>query len=286
MLDQQLRPLQGIVTKLANRLQRRLQARQNRGWDFDLEEGYLDASRLARIVIDSSNALSFKQEHEIQFRDTIVTLLLDNSGSMRGRPIIVAAMSADIFSTYIRAFVALKTEILGFTTCDWKGGESRKSYIKNKQKDTDQSPGRLNDLRHIIYKSADVPIRRAKRNLGLMMKEGILKENIDGEALLWAEQRLRQRPEQRRILMVISDGAPVDDSTLSINAGDYLERHLRQVITKLETQSSIELTAIGIGHDVTRYFKRAITITEAEQLGGAITEQLANLFDLEKTVTK
>ncbi len=278
ILDQQLRPLQGIVTKLANRLQRRLQAIQNRGWNFDLEEGYLDTSRLARIVIDPTNALSFKQEHQVPFKDTILTLLIDNSGSMRGRPIIVAAMSADILSRTLER-CGIKTEILGFTTHHWKGGSSRKSWEKTRAQAT-EPPGRLNDLMHIIYKSADVPIRRAKRNLGLMMKEGLLKENIDGEALLWAEQRLRYRPEQRRILMVISDGAPVDDSTLSSNAGDYLEKHLRQVIQKIENQSSIELTAIGIGHDVTRYFKRAVTLTEAEQLGGAITEKLENLFNI------
>jgi cobaltochelatase CobT len=273
-LDKQLANLSGVVGRLANRLQRRLMAQQNRSWDFDLEEGHLDTARLVRVVIDPMQPLSFKQERDTNFRDTVVTLLLDNSGSMRGRPITVAATCADILArTLERCGVAV--EILGFTTRAWKGGQSRERWLKDGKP---ASPGRLNDLRHIVYKSADEPWRRARRNLGLMMREGLLKENIDGEALLWAHSRLIARPEQRRILMMISDGAPVDDSTLSVNPGNYLERHLRGVIDLIETRSPVELIAIGIGHDVTRYYRRAVTIVDAEELAGAITEQLAGLF--------
>src|SRR5690606_15908348 len=276
-LDKQLASLQGVVGRLANRLQRRLMAQQNRSWDFDLEEGVLDTARLTRVVIDPMQPLSFKQERDTQFRDTVVTLLLDNSGSMRGRPITVAATCADILArTLERCGVAV--EILGFTTRAWKGGQSREKWLKDGKP---PNPGRLNDLRHIIYKSADAPWRRARRNLGLMMREGLLKENIDGEALLWAHSRLIGRPEQRRILMMISDGAPVDDSTLSVSPGNYLERHLRAVIDLIETRSPVELLAIGIGHDVTRYYRRAVTIVDAEELAGAMTEQLASLFDEE-----
>jgi len=274
-LDQQLANMQGVVAKLANRLQRRLLAKQNRSWEFDLEEGILDASKLSRIVINPMLPLSFKIEHDTDFRDTVVSLLIDNSGSMRGRPITVAAMCADILARTLER-CAVKTEILGFTTKAWKGGQSREKWLSEGKP---QNPGRLNDLRHIVYKAADAPWRRARKNLGLMMREGLLKENIDGEALLWAHNRLIGRPEQRRILMVISDGAPVDDSTLSVNPGNYLERHLRQVIEAIETQSSVELIAIGIGHDVTRYYQRAVTIVDAEQLGGVMTEKLAELFD-------
>jgi cobaltochelatase CobT len=274
-LDHQLQGLQGAVSKLANKLQRRLMAQQSRSWSFDLEEGVLDTARLTRVVTDPTAPLSFKQEDESEFRDTVVTLLLDNSGSMRGRPIMVAALCADILARTLER-CAVKVEILGFTTKAWKGGLSREDWVKAGKP---SGPGRLNDLRHIIYKSADAPWRRARRNLGLMMREGLLKENIDGEALLWAHDRLVARPEQRRILMVISDGAPVDDSTLSVNVGNYLERHLRQVIEEIETRSPVELMAIGIGHDVTRYYQRAVTIVDAEQLGGAMTEQLAALFD-------
>ena len=273
-LDQQLAPVQGLVARLANKLQRILMAQQNRAWDFDLEEGMLDPARLSRVVIDPMYPLSFKMERDMDFRDTVVTLLLDNSGSMRGRPIMVAAMCADILSRTLER-CAVKVEILGFTTRAWKGGNARERWL-NEGKPAD--PGRLNDLRHIIYKSADVPGRRTRRNLGLMMREGLLKENIDGEALIWAHSRLTARPESRRILMVISDGAPVDDSTLSVNAGNYLDKHLRQVIAEIEQKSSVELTAIGIGHDVTRYYKRAVTILDAEQLGGAMTDQLIQLF--------
>lgn len=274
-LDQQLQQLQGVVARLANRLQRRLQAKQNRSWDFDLEEGYLDAARLSRVVTDPSNPLSFKMERDTDFRDTVVTLLIDNSGSMRGRPITVAAMSADILARTLER-CGVKTEVLGFTTRAWKGGQSREAWMADNKP---AQPGRLNDLRHIVYKQADAPWRRARRNLGLMMREGLLKENIDGEALIWAYQRLMGRPEQRRILMVISDGAPVDDSTLSVNPGNYLEKHLRQVIEEIETRSPVELIAIGIGHDVTRYYRRAVTIVDAEQLGGAMTDKLAELFE-------
>ena len=274
-LDHQLQGLQGAVAKLANKLQRRLMAQQNRSWSFDLEEGVLDTARLTRVITDPTAPLSFKQEDDTKFRDTIVTLLLDNSGSMRGRPIMVAALCADILARTLER-CAVKTEILGFTTKAWKGGMSREDWIKAGKP---SGPGRLNDIRHIIYKSADMPWRRARRNLGLMMREGLLKENIDGEALLWAHDRMLARPEQRKILMVISDGAPVDDSTLNVNIGNYLERHLRQVIDEIENRSPVELIAIGIGHDVTRYYKRAVTIVDAEQLGGAMTEQLASLFD-------
>jgi cobaltochelatase CobT len=274
-LDQQLSSMAGVVSRLANKLQRLLLAQQNRHWEFDLEEGLLDASRLTRIVIDPMHPLSFKREKDTDFRDTIVTLLLDNSGSMRGRPIMVAAMCADILGRTLER-CAVKTEILGFTTRAWKGGQAREKWLAAGKP---PQPGRLNDLRHIVYKAADEPWRRAKRNLGLMMREGLLKENIDGEALTWAHNRLILRPEQRKILMVISDGAPVDDSTLSVNAGNYLEKHLRRVIEEIETKSGVELTAIGIGHDVTRYYAKAVTIVDAEQLGGAMTNQLISLFE-------
>lgn len=274
-LDKQLTHLQGAVARLANRLQRKLMAQQNRAWDFDLEEGLLDTARLTRAVTDPMSPLAFKQERDTNFRDTVVTLLLDNSGSMRGRPITVAATCADILARTLER-CGVKVEILGFTTKAWKGGQSRESWIGAGKPPT---PGRLNDLRHIIYKSADAPWRRARRNLGLMMREGLLKENIDGEALLWAHERLLGRPEQRRILMMISDGAPVDDTTLSVNPGNYLERHLRYVIEEIETRSPVELIAIGIGHDVTRYYRRAVTIVDAEELAGAMTDQLADLFD-------
>ncbi|MGD0191668.1 MAG: cobaltochelatase subunit CobT [Rhizomicrobium sp.] len=273
-LDQQLQSMQGVVARLANKLQRLLMAQQNRTWEFDLEEGILDTSRLPRIIIDPMYPLSFKREKDMTFRDTVVTLLLDNSGSMRGRPIMVAAMCADILARTLER-CGVKVEILGFTTRAWKGGQSREKWIADGKP---PHPGRLNDLRHIVYKSADEPWRRARRNLGLMMREGLLKENIDGEALMWAHNRLIPRTEQRRILMVISDGAPVDDSTLSVNAGNYLERHLRRVIDEIEEKSSVELVAIGIGHDVTRYYRRAVTIVDAEQLGGAMTAQLISLF--------
>ncbi|MFM2444461.1 MAG: Aerobic cobaltochelatase subunit CobT, partial [Pseudomonadota bacterium] len=274
-LDKQLTNLSPIVARLANRLQRRLMAQQNRSWDFDLEEGMLDPARLSRVVIDPQQPLSFKQEKDTNFRDTVVTLLLDKSGSMRGRPITVAATCADILARTLER-CGVKVEILGFTTRAWKGGQSREAWL---QAGKPQSPGRLNDLRHIIYKSADAPWRRARRNLGLMMREGLLKENIDGEAVDWAHKRLLGRTEQRKILMVISDGAPVDDSTLSVNPGNYLEKHLRWVIDEIESRSPVELIAIGIGHDVTRYYKRAVTIVDAEELGGAMTEKLAELFD-------
>jgi cobaltochelatase CobT len=273
-LDQQLQAMQGVVARLANKLQRLLMAQQNRSWEFDLEEGILDSARLPRIIIDPMYPLSFKREKDMTFRDTVVTLLLDNSGSMRGRPIMVAAMCADILARTLER-CAVKTEILGFTTRAWKGGQSREKWIAAGKP---PHPGRLNDLRHIVYKAADEPWRRARRNLGLMMREGLLKENIDGEALMWAHNRIVSRSEQRRILMVISDGAPVDDSTLSVNAGNYLERHLRHVIDEIEERSPVELVAIGIGHDVTRYYRRAVTIVDAEQLGGAMTEQLISLF--------
>jgi cobaltochelatase CobT len=274
-LDQQLVHLQSVVARLANRLQRRLLAQQTRAWEFDLEEGLLDSGRLSRVVVDPVSPLSFKIEKEMDFRDTVVTLLIDNSGSMRGRPITVAAMCADILARTLER-CAVKVEILGFTTRHWKGGQAREKWLGAGKPPL---PGRLNDLRHIIYKSADTPWRRARKNLGIMMREGLLKENIDGEALLWAHDRLIARSEQRKILMVISDGAPVDDSTLSVNSGNYLERHLRQVITFIETRSNVELLAIGIGHDVTRYYRRAVTIVDAEQLGGAMTDQLAALFE-------
>ncbi|MEM7299581.1 MAG: cobaltochelatase subunit CobT [Pseudomonadota bacterium] len=274
-LDKQLVHLAGVVGRLANRLQRRLMAQQNRAWEFDLEEGYLDPARLPRIVTDPTAPLSFKLERDTEFRDTVVTLLLDNSGSMRGRPITVAATCADILARTLER-CGVKVEILGFTTRAWKGGQSREKWLKEGKS---ANPGRLNDLRHIIYKAADAPWRRSRRNLGLMMREGLLKENIDGEALSWAHERLLARPEQRRILMMISDGAPVDDSTLSVNPGNYLERHLRHVIEEIETRSPVELLAIGIGHDVTRYYQRAVTIVDAEELAGAMTDQLASLFE-------
>jgi cobaltochelatase CobT len=274
-LDKQLANLQGVVARLANRLQRRLMAQQNRSWDFDLEEGLLDPSRLPRVIMDPMHALSFKWEKDTDFRDTVVTLLLDNSGSMRGRPITVAATCADILARTLER-CGVKVEILGFTTRAWKGGQSREAWLAAGKP---ANPGRLNDLRHIIYKSADAPWRRARKNLGLMMREGLLKENIDGEALDWAHKRLLARPEQRKILMMISDGAPVDDSTLSVNPGNYLERHLRWIIEEIEQRSPVELIAIGIGHDVTRYYQRAVTIVDAEELGGAMTEKLAELFD-------
>ena len=274
-LDKQLQALHGAVARLANRLQRRLLAQQNRGWDFDLDEGMIDAARLARVIVDPMHPLTYKRERDTEFRDTVVTLLLDNSGSMRGRPIMVAACCADILARTLER-CGVKVEILGFTTRAWKGGHSREEWLNALKPPL---PGRLNDLRHIIYKAADAPWRRSRRNLGLMMREGLLKENIDGEALTWAHNRLLARPEQRRILMMISDGAPVDDSTLSVNSGAYLERHLRQVIEEIETRSSVELLAIGIGHDVTRYYRRAVTVTDAEELAGVMTEKLAELFD-------
>ncbi|NHN87638.1 cobaltochelatase CobT-related protein [Acetobacter conturbans] len=274
-LDQQLATLTGVISRLANRLQRKLLAQQTRAWNFDLEEGILDAGRLSRIVVNPTLSLSYKQESETEFRDTAVTLLIDNSGSMRGRPISVAAMCGDILARTLER-CGVKVEILGFTTRAWKGGQSREKWTTDGKP---KNPGRLNDLRHIIYKSADTPLRRARRNLGLMLREGLLKENIDGEALIWAARRLRARPEQRRILMVISDGAPVDDSTLSANPSSYLEDHLREVIASLESRSDIELIAIGIGHDVTRYYHRAVTITDAEELGGTMMKKLSELFD-------
>ena len=277
LLDQQLSHLQSVIARLANRLQRRLLAKQTRAWEFDLEEGILDAARLARIVTNPVLPLSYKRERETEFRDTIVTLLIDNSGSMRGRPITVAAMSADILARTLER-CGVKVEILGFTTRAWKGGQAREKWIAAGKP---PNPGRLNNLRHIVYKPADAPWRRARRNLGLMLREGILKENIDGEALMWAHNRLIGRPEERRILMVISDGAPVDDSTLSVNPGNYLEKHLREVIREIERMGLVELTAIGIGHDVTRYYHRAVTIVDAEQLGGVMLERLADLFEEE-----
>jgi cobaltochelatase CobT len=276
-LDQQLVHLQGVVTKLANRLQRRLMAQQSRSWDFDQDEGLLDAARLARVVVNPMQSLSYKVEKDAKFRDTVVTLLIDNSGSMRGRPISIAAISADILARTLER-VGVKTEILGFTTKAWKGGQSREKWLAEGRV---PQPGRLNDVRHIVYKQADEPWRRAKKSLGLMMREGLLKENIDGEALLWAHHRLIARPEDRKILMVISDGAPVDDSTLSVNSGSYLERHLRQVIGWIEQRSPVGLVAIGIGHDVTRYYSRAVTIMDADQLAGTMIEQLASLFDID-----
>jgi cobaltochelatase CobT len=274
-LDQQLEPLKGAVSRLANKLQRRLQAQQNRSWEFDKEEGILDAGRLARVVANPTTPLSFKWEKDTDFRDTVVTLLLDNSGSMRGRPISIAAICADVLARTLER-CQVKVEILGFTTRAWKGGQSREKWLAEGRA---QGPGRLNDLRHIVYKGADAPWRRVRDNLGLMMKEGLLKENIDGEALEWAHRRMLARREQRKILMVISDGAPVDDSTLSVNAANFLEKHLRDVISMIEKRKAVELLAIGIGHDVTRYYERAVTITDVEQLAGAMTEQLAALFD-------
>jgi cobaltochelatase CobT len=274
-LDQQLQHLQGVVSKLANRLQRKLMAQQTRSWDFDLDEGILDAGRLARVVTNPLLALSFKQERDTDFRDPVVTLLIDNSGSMRGRPITVAAMCGDILSRTLER-CGVKVEVLGFTTRAWKGGQARERWVADGKP---RNPGRLNDLRHIIYKSADAPWRRARKNLGLMLREGLLKENIDGEALQWAYKRLMGRPEHRRILMVISDGAPVDDSTLSVNPGNYLEKHLREVIREIENREAVELIAIGIGHDVTRYYRRAVTIVDAEELGGTMMKKLTELFD-------
>ncbi|WP_417433068.1 cobaltochelatase subunit CobT [Kiloniella sp.] len=274
LLDKQLSHLQGVISKLANRLQRRLMAQQTRNWEFNLEEGLLDTARLTRVVTNPMHSLSFKQESDTEFKDTVVTLLIDNSGSMRGRPITIAAMSADILARTLER-CGVKVEILGFTTKMWKGGQSRERWIEQGKPG---NPGRLNDLRHIIYKKADAPMRRSRKNLGLMLREGILKENIDGEALLWAHNRLLARTEHRRILMVISDGAPVDDSTLSVNSGSYLEDHLREAIELIEKRSPVELLAIGIGHDVTRYYKRAVTISDAEQLGGIMMEKLAELF--------
>jgi cobaltochelatase CobT len=279
LLDQQLSHLQSVIARLANRLQRRLLAKQTRAWEFDLEEGILDAARLSRVVTNPVLPLSYKQELEMEFRDTVVTLLIDNSGSMRGRPITVAAMSADILARTLER-CGVKVEILGFTTRAWKGGQARERWIAAGKP---PNPGRLNDLRHIVYKSADAPWRRARRNLGLMLREGILKENIDGEALAWAHNRLLGRTEDRKILMVISDGAPVDDSTLSVNPGNYLEKHLREVIREVERLGQVELTAIGIGHDVTRYYRRAVTIVDAEQLGGVMLERLAELFEEERS---
>ncbi len=274
-LDRQLAHIQGVVSRLANRLQRKLMAQQVRSWEFDLEEGLLDTSRLARIVANPTHSLSFKREKEMEFRDTVVTLLIDNSGSMRGRPITIAAMSADILARTLER-CGVKVEILGFTTSQWKGGQSRKQWVDSGKP---AHPGRLNDLRHIVYKSADTPWRRARKNLGLMLREGILKENIDGEALAWAHTRLMGRSEARRILMVVSDGAPVDDSTLSVNPGNYLEKHLRDVITFIENRSPVQLLAIGIGHDVTRYYRRAVTLMDVDELGGAVMAQLTDLFD-------
>ncbi len=276
-LDQQVAHLQGVVSALANRLQRRLLARQNRWWEFDLEEGLLDCGRLARIVVNPMHPLSYKFEKQSEFRDTVVSLLIDNSGSMRGRPISIAAISADILARTLER-CGVKVEILGFTTRNWKGGRCREKWVEQGKA---ENPGRLNDLRHIIYKAADQPWRRARKNLGLMLREGLLKENIDGEALLWAHERLIARPEERRILMVISDGAPVDDATLSANPGNYLENHLREVISWIEDRSPVELTAIGIGHDVTRYYRRAVTIVDVEELGGVMMRNIADLFDEE-----
>jgi cobaltochelatase CobT len=277
LLDKQLENLAGAVARLANKLQRRLMAKQNRSWQFDLEEGLLDTARLTRVVTDPLQALSFKVENDTDFRDTVVTLLIDNSGSMRGRPITIAAICGDILARTLER-CGVKVEILGFTTRAWKGGKSREAWLEANRP---ANPGRVNDIRDIIYKAADEPWRHARRNLGLMMREGLLKENIDGEALEWARKRLMARPEQRRILMVISDGAPVDDSTQSVNAGNYLEAHLRQVIEDIETRSPIQLVAVGIGHDVTRYYRRAVTLLDAEELAGALTDELASLFDEE-----
>ena len=274
-LDQQMAGLQNVVTRLANRLQRRLLAQQARSCDFDQEEGLLDAARLARVVVSPGHSLSYKVERDTDFRDTVVSLLIDNSGSMRGRPIAIAAICGDILARTLER-CGVQTEILGFTTRGWKGGQSREAWLAAGRP---PNPGRLNDLRHIVYKRADEAYRHSRKHLGLMMREGLLKENIDGEALLWAHNRLIARPEERRILMVISDGAPVDDSTASANGGSYLERHLRQVIEWIEKKSPVELIAIGIGHDVTRYYSRAVTIMDADQLAGAMVEQLAQLFE-------
>ena len=280
-LDQQLTNLQNIVTKLANKLQRQLLAKQNRSWEFDLEEGMLDSSKLSRVIINPLHSLSYKNEKETEFKDTVVTLLIDNSGSMRGRPISVAAICADILSRTLER-CSVKVEILGFTTKNWKGGRSREKWNLNNKP---ANPGRLNDLRHIIYKSADEPWRRSKKNLGLMLKEDLLKENIDGEALLWAFKRITKRKEERKILMIISDGAPVDDSTLSVNSGDYLEKHLKQTVKWIEDNSNVEILAVGIGHDVTRYYKKAIKIADAQELGDVMINQLTKLFSEKTRVT-
>ena len=277
-LDQQLTGFQDLITKLANKLQRQLLAKQNRSWEFDLEEGQLDSSKLPRIIMDPFNSLSFKKEKDLEFRDTIVTLLIDNSGSMRGRPITIAAICADILSRTLER-CAVKVEILGFTTKNWKGGQSREKWNVPKKI---PNPGRLNDLRHIIYKSADAPWRQSKKNIGLMLKEGLLKENIDGEAILWAYNRIKKRKEERKIIMVISDGAPVDDSTLSVNSGDYLEKHLKQTVKFIEDKTDTEILAIGIGHDVSRYYSKAIKITDVQELGDVMFDQLSNLFNKEK----
>jgi cobaltochelatase CobT len=277
-LDQQLVGFQDIITKLANKLQRQLLAKQNRAWEFDLEEGLLDSSKLPRIIMDPYNSLSFKKEKDLEFKDTIVTLLIDNSGSMRGRPITIAAICADILSRTLER-CSVKVEILGFTTKNWKGGQSRELWNKNSKPKT---PGRLNDLRHIIYKSADTHWRQAKNNLGLMLKEGLLKENIDGEAISWSYNRIKKRKEERKILMVISDGAPVDDSTLSVNSGDFLEKHLKKMVKFIENKTEIEILAIGIGHDVSRYYDKAIKITDVNELGDVMISQLSNLFDTKK----
>jgi len=277
-LDQQLTNFQNLITKLANKLQRQLLAKQNRSWDFDLEEGLLDRSKLPRVIIDPYNSLSFKKEKDLEFKDTIVTLLIDNSGSMRGRPITIAAICADILSRTLER-CSVKVEILGFTTKNWKGGKSREEWNK---KGKPKFPGRLNDLRHIIYKSADTHWRQSKKNLGLMLKEGLLKENIDGEAITWAFNRLNKRKEERKILMVISDGAPVDDSTLSVNSGDFLEKHLKKIVKFIENSSEIEILAIGIGHDVSRYYQKAIKITDVQELGDVMISQLSGLFDNKK----
>ena len=277
-LDQQLINFQNLITKLANKLQRQLLAKQNRSWDFDLEEGLLDSSKLPRVIIDPYNSLSFKKEKDLEFKDTIVTLLIDNSGSMRGRPITIAAICADILSRTLER-CSVKVEILGFTTKNWKGGNSREEWNKKGKK---KFPGRLNDLRHIIYKSADTHWRQSKKNLGLMLKEGLLKENIDGEAITWAFNRLNKRKEERKILMVISDGAPVDDSTLSVNSGDFLEKHLKKIVKFIESSSEIEILAIGIGHDVSRYYQKAIKITDVQELGDVMITQLSGLFDNKK----
>ena len=274
-LDQQLISFQDIITKLANKLQRQLLAKQNRSWEFDLEEGLLDSSKLPRIIIDPYNSLSFKKEKDLEFKDTVVTLLIDNSGSMRGRPITIAALCADILSRTLER-CSVKVEILGFTTKNWKGGKSREKWNKHGKL---KNPGRLNDLRHIIYKSADTHWRQSKKNLGLMLKEGLLKENIDGEAITWAFNRLKKRKEERKILMVISDGAPVDDSTLSVNSGDFLEKHLKQTVKSIEKNSDIEILAIGIGHDVSRYYKKAIKIADVQELGDVMISQLSGLFE-------
>ena len=277
-LDQQLVTFQDLITKLANKLQRQLLAKQNRAWEFDLEEGLLDSSKLTRIIMDPYNSLSFKKEKDLDFKDTVVTLLIDNSGSMRGRPITIAALCADILSRTLER-CSVKVEILGFTTKNWKGGKSREEWTKNNKP---KKPGRLKDLRHIIYKSADTHWRQSKKNLGLMLKEGLLKENIDGEAISWAFNRLKKRKEERKILMVISDGAPVDDSTLSVNSGDFLEKHLKKIVKNIENQSDIEILAIGIGHDVSRYYKKAIKITDVQELGDVMIEQLSGLFENKK----